>query len=93
MRLAVKEYFVMNHAEVVPETDLNRQEGNCYFLPMNGVVKESSSTTKLHIVFDVSALTTSGNSLNDSLIPGPCTYPAIPDLLIKFRTHKVAMTA
>ena len=27
------------------------------------------------IVFDASALTTSGNSLNDSLIPGPCMYP------------------
>ena len=44
-------------------------------------------------MFDVSALTTSGNSLNDSFFPGPCMYPAIPDLLIKFRTHKVAMTA
>ena len=60
---------------------------------MHGVMKESSSTTKLRIVFDASALTTSGNSLNDSLIPGPCMYPAIPDLLIKLRTHKVAMTA
>ena len=92
-RLAVKEYFVMDHAEVVPETDLTRPKGDCYYLPMHGVVKESSSTTKLRIVFDVSALTTSGNSLNDSRIPGPCMYPAIPDLLIKFRTHKVAMTA
>ena len=65
-RLAVKEYFVMDHGEVVPDTDLTRPEGDCYFLPMHGVVKESSSTTKLRIVFDVSALTTSGNSLNDS---------------------------
>ena len=60
---------------------------------MHEVVKESSSTTKLRIVFDALALTTSGNSLNDSRIPGTCMYPAIPDLLIKFRTHKVAMTA
>ena len=56
-------------------------------------MKKSSSTTKLRIVFDASAVTTSGNSLNDSLIPVPCMYPAIPDLLIKFRTHKIAMTA
>ena len=56
-------------------------------------MKKSSSTTKLRIVFDASAVTTSGNSLNDSLVPGPCMYPAIPDLLIKFRTHKIAMTA
>ena len=84
---------VLKRKVVVPETDLTRPEGDCYYLPMHGVVKESSSTTKLRIVFDASALTTSGNSLNDSLIPGPCMYPAIPDLLIKFRTHKVAMTA
>ena len=64
----------MDHAEVVPETDLTRPEGDCYYLPIHGVVKESSSATKLRIVFDASALTTSDNSLNDSLIPGSCMY-------------------
>ena len=48
----------MDHAEVVPETDLTRPEGDCYYLSMHGVVKEFSSTTKLHIVFDASALHT-----------------------------------
>ena len=91
-RLAVNKYFVMDHAEVAPETDLTRPEADCYYLPMHGMVKKSSSTTNLRIVFDVSALITSGNSLNYSQIPIPCMYPAIPDLLIKFRTHKVAMT-
>ena len=28
-----KDYFVMDHAEVVPETDLTRPEGDCYYLP------------------------------------------------------------
>ena len=45
----------MDHAEVVPETDLTRPEGDCYFLPMHGIIKDSSCTTKLRIVFDASA--------------------------------------
>ena len=66
--------------DVVPEVDLTRPD--CYYLPMHWVVKEFSSTTKSHIVFDTSIVTTSCNSLNDYLIPGPFMYAAIPDLLI-----------
>ena len=81
----------MDHAKVAPETYLTKPERDCNFLPMHRVVKESSSTTKLRIVFDQSAVTTSGNSQNNSLIAR--MDPAIPDLLIKFRTLKIAMTA
>ena len=57
-RLAVKEYFVMDHAEVVPETDLTTPEGDCYYLPMHRVVKESSNTTSyvlclMHQLFNI----------------------------------------
>lgn len=38
------------------------------YLPMHLVRKESSTTTKLHAVFDVSTSTTSGISLNDTLL-------------------------
>ena len=32
-------------------------------------------------------------SLNDYLLTGPCRYPGIPDVLLRFRRHRVAMTA
>ncbi len=58
---------------------------------MHGVHKESSSTTKLRVVFDASAKSSSGVSLNDILMVGPTIYPCITDVLLRFRTYKVAI--
>ncbi len=60
---------------------------------MHGVVKESSTSTKLRIVFDASARTTSGYSLNDTLIPGPTPYPLLTNVLLRFRQHVIGMSA
>ena len=49
--------------------------------------------TKLRIVFDASAQSTAGNCLNDLLIPGPTLYPPLFDILLKFRLHKIGMSA
>ena len=83
----------MDHAELVPPQDLQKPSSHTYYLPTHGVVKDSSSTTKLRIVFDASARSSSGHSLNDSLLPGPWNYPLIPDILLRFRHHRVAITA
>ena len=58
---------------------------------MHGVVKESSSTTKLHVVFDGSACSITAVSLNDSLLPGPSLYPLLSTILNRFRMNPVAM--
>ena len=63
----------------------------CHILPMHGVVKEASSTTKLRVVFDGSAHSSPGISLNDLLLPGPCLYPHISTIINRFRMHPVAM--
>ncbi|XP_043591687.1 uncharacterized protein LOC122571690 [Bombus pyrosoma] len=47
-------------------TDHSTEDG--YFLPHHGVIKESSQTTKLRVVFDGSAPTTTGVSLNDEIL-------------------------
>ena len=83
----------MEHAEVIPEEDLKKPVAEYFYLPMHGIEKNSSSTTKLIIVFDASARTSYRNSLNDTLLPGPCVYPAISDLLLRFRSHMVAVSA
>ena len=69
----VQEYLDLHHAERVPDSDMNKQEG-VYYLPMHGVIKEESTTTKLQIVFDASARTSSGQS--DTLLSGPSLYPS-----------------
>ena len=50
----VQNYFDLGHAEPVPQEDLPKPENQCYYLPMHGVTKLSSTTTKLRVVFDAS---------------------------------------
>ena len=57
------------------------------------MVKNSSTTTKMRVVFDASAKTNTGYALNDLLIPGPFLYPSLPAVLNKFRRHQIGMSA
>ena len=51
-------------------------------------------TTKLRIVYDASARSGRNTpSLNDCLYAGPPLSPLIYDILLRFRVHKVALTA
>ena len=52
----------------------------------------SSKTMKLRVVYDASAKST-GPSLNDCLYTGPKFDQKIMDILLRFRTVKVALTA
>ena len=90
---AVEEYFKMNHAELVPVADLQKPPREIFYLPMHAVRKEHSSTTKLRIVFDASAKSASGISLNDLLLVGPTVHSPLIDVLLRFRLHCVALTA
>ena len=72
----VEEYLMLGHAELVRPEDLTKLSSQSFYLPMHGVVKESSTTTKLRAVFDASAKTSSGYSLNDTLLPGPHYIPS-----------------
>ncbi|XP_017463258.1 PREDICTED: uncharacterized protein LOC108356669, partial [Rhagoletis zephyria] len=63
-----------------------------YFMPNHCVLKNESTTTKLRVVFDGSALTTTGYSLNEVLVMGPTIQEKLADTLIHFRSHSVALT-
>jgi len=82
----------LGHAEPVPVETKDTPPGECYYLPMHGVVKESLNTSKLITVFDASAKSTSGVSLNYTLIGGPSLYP-LTSVLTCFRRHKIGMSA
>lgn len=56
------------------------------------VIKESSNTTKLRIVFDVSAKTSNSVSLNDVLMVGPTIQAKLFAHLVRFRTYNYVLT-
>ena len=65
--VAMWKYFEMGHTEPVPASELKRPCNEVYNLPMHTVRKESS-TSKVRVVFDASAKSLSGTSLNDQLL-------------------------
>ena len=72
-----REYFTLDHAEPVPQQDLNKDHTKVFYLPMHVVRKDSSSSTKIRAVFDASAKSTSGVSLNDLLMVGLTVHPSL----------------
>ena len=87
----IKEFIDLGHLEKVPQEELDNPRH--FYLPHHCVTKDSSSTTKLRVVFDASSKTTSGVSLNDCLSVGPKIQDDIFQILTRFRFFKVAMSA
>ena len=77
----VQSYLDLGHAELIPPSEPSPQIQ--YYLPMHSVTKSSSTSTKLRVVFDGSATTTSGVSLNQSLLIGPTLHPTLGAILVK----------
>ena len=63
-----------------------------HYLPHHAVIRRDKETTKLRIVYDASARA-NGSSLNECLHAGPKFDQKILDLLLRFRVHRVALTA
>ena len=73
----MREYFTMGHAERVPLVEVDSPGKEMYYLPMHAVHKEDSTTSKLRVVFDASAKTASGTSMNDHLLVGSTIHPPL----------------
>ena len=93
VRKVIEEYFDDQHAEEVPTDDLEKPQNKVFYLPIHVVHKESSTTTKVRAVFDASATTSTGTSLNSTLMVGPTVHPPLLGVLIRFRNHRIAMIA
>ncbi|XP_062557404.1 uncharacterized protein LOC134222276 [Armigeres subalbatus] len=88
-RKFMQEYESMGHLEPISDEDFNRAK---YFIPHSCVIKPDSTSTKLRVVFDASAKTSSGVSLNGIQVIGPTIQKDLFDQLIEFKTHnKVLM--
>ena len=77
---------------VEPANDILVPVGSVHYLPHRAVIREDKNTTKVRVVYDASAKG-SGPSLNDCLHTGPSLNTLIFDILVRFRTYKVAMIA
>lgn len=86
----LSEYLALGHMAELPGDDT---DGGGYYIPHHAVYKASSSTTKTRVVFDASAKTTTGYSLNDTLLVGPTVQNDIVSIILRFCTHSVALTA
>ena len=76
--------------EKAPDTPINKE----FYLSHKYVVKEKAETTKLRIVYDVSArATTDSPSLNECLNSGPSLQNKLWDVLIQQRMFPVMLSA
>lgn len=82
----MQEYIDLGHASEI------ERPNNAVLLPHHPVLKEQSESTKCRVVFDASAKTSSGLSLNDIMMVGPTVQEDIFSILTRFREHTFILT-
>lgn len=83
----LEEYLKLGHM-----TQVKPDHAPGFYLPHHAVVKPSSSTTKIRVVFDGSAKTSTNISLNETLRIGPTLQDDLLSLLLRFRMHAYVIT-
>ena len=64
-----------------------------HYMPHHPVIREDKKTTKVRVVYDGSAKMVNFLSLNDCLQKGPNLIPKLFNILIKFRSYAITLTA
>ncbi|GFR20491.1 uncharacterized protein TNCT_369161 [Trichonephila clavata] len=85
----MREYLDLKHMKLVTDSEINNIKS--LHFPHHGVVRDTSCTTKLRIVFDASSETSSGLFPNDLLMVGPRVQPELFPILIQFQIFSVAI--
>ncbi|XP_058464968.1 uncharacterized protein LOC131438748 [Malaya genurostris] len=84
----MSEYISLGHME-----EVNDGSKNGYFIPHHAVYKATSSTTKTRVVFDASASSSTGVSLNDIVMVGPTVQSDLQSIILRFCSHPIVLTA
>ncbi|XP_050535103.1 uncharacterized protein LOC126902121 [Daktulosphaira vitifoliae] len=84
----MNEYAQLNHME---ESEIEHQKS--YYMPHHAVVRDQSATTQTRVVFDASAASSTGVSLNQLLMKGPVIQDELVNILARFRVHKYVLSA
>ena len=88
----MEEYATLGHAVAVDPPTSASSPSSYYYMPVHAVTKEASTSTKVRAVFDASAPSSTGISLNDLLAVGPTLQPTLVDILLKFRSYPTAIS-
>ena len=84
---SMEEMITSGHMEKVKWSQVKN------LLPHSGVYKPEHLTTRLRVVFDGSAKTANGRSLNDVMYTGPKLQSDICVVLLRFRMHTYIISA
>ena len=87
----IKEQIKYGIVEVVQELD-GDVYNQVHYLPHHAIVQRDKRTTRVRIVYDASAHA-DGPSLNECLHSDPTFDQKLMDILLRFRSHKVAISA
>lgn len=86
----LKKYERLRHmTEIDDHVTSNEPE---YVMPHHGVLKASSCTTKLRVVFNASSATSTGLSLNDLQMTGPIIQEDLLSIILRFRMRRIVLS-
>ncbi|CAG9102625.1 unnamed protein product [Plutella xylostella] len=85
------EYIKLEHMVPVQAADIDNPKA--VYLPHHAVLRDDKDTTKVRVVFDASCKGVNNKSLNDDLLIGPKLQQDLRHILMRWRTHKICITA
>jgi len=87
----MEEYLDLGHMEEVIDEDQIPKRSS--YLPHHAMIKKSSLTTKVRVIFDASTKSSTGVTLNDVLMCGPNVQEDVFSILARFRKHQYVLTS
>ncbi|XP_029157227.1 uncharacterized protein LOC114929730 [Nylanderia fulva] len=86
----LREYEALGHMRQIPDSVLSAQH---VYIPHHPVIRDSSLTTRLRVVFNASSRTTNSTSLNDHLHAGPKLQTELPAVILRWRQFRYVYAA
>lgn len=87
------EYEQLGHMIQVSPTESAVDSSQRYYIPHHAVLRDSSATTRLRVVFNASCRTSNGTSLNDHLLVGPKLQTDLTRVIMQWRQYRYVYTA